>query len=168
MAPLSPVRCRRALSTALLQPAPLQPPRARISCLLRSRNLLKRLGLDRRRVDQNNRQRARQLRPRRCRFLWRPDNVPELRASAEYLKEVWERMGAQVNVQIYDQGDLSQNVIRPRKYDALLFGEVTRPPSSICSHFGTQASATTLVLTSPCMPTRLPTRYWGTAHHFER
>jgi hypothetical protein len=28
------------------------------------------------------------------------------------------------NIQIYDQGDLSQNVIRPRKYDALLFGEV--------------------------------------------
>jgi hypothetical protein len=29
-----------------------------------------------------------------------------------------------VDVKIFDQGDLSQNVIRPRKYDALLFGEV--------------------------------------------
>ncbi len=57
-------------------------------------------------------------------FSLATDNVPELRASAEYLKEVWGKMGAQVNVQIYDQGDLSQNVIRPRKYDALLFGEV--------------------------------------------
>lgn len=51
-------------------------------------------------------------------------NVPELRAAADYLKREWGRMGAQVTVQVYEQGDLSQNVIRPRKYDALLFGEV--------------------------------------------
>ena len=57
-------------------------------------------------------------------FSLATDNVPELRASAEYIKEVWVKMGAQVTVQIYDQGDLSQNVIRPRKYDALLFGEI--------------------------------------------
>jgi peptide/nickel transport system substrate-binding protein len=57
-------------------------------------------------------------------FSLATDNVPELRASAEFLKQQWERMGAKVNVQIYAQGDLSQNVIRPRKYDALLFGEV--------------------------------------------
>ncbi len=51
-------------------------------------------------------------------------NVPELRAAAEYLREKWQQMGAKVDVKIFDQGDLSQNVIRPRKYDALLFGEV--------------------------------------------
>ncbi len=51
-------------------------------------------------------------------------NVPELRAAAEYLRKVWGEMGAQVNVKIFEQGDLSQNVIRARKYDALLFGEV--------------------------------------------
>jgi peptide/nickel transport system substrate-binding protein len=51
-------------------------------------------------------------------------NVPELRGAAEYLRQEWAHMGAQVNVQIYEQGDLSQNVIRTRKYDALLFGEV--------------------------------------------
>ena len=51
-------------------------------------------------------------------------NVPELRAAAEYVRTVWGEMGARVNVQIFDQGDLSQNVIRPRKYDALLFGEI--------------------------------------------
>lgn len=51
-------------------------------------------------------------------------NVPELRAAAEYLRQTWEKVGAKVDVQIYSQGDLSQNVIRPRKYDALLFGEV--------------------------------------------
>ena len=57
-------------------------------------------------------------------FSLATDNVPELRSAAEYLKEQWQKVGAQVTVQIYDQGDLSQNVIRPRKYDALLFGEV--------------------------------------------
>ncbi|MBC7836562.1 peptide ABC transporter substrate-binding protein [Acetobacteraceae bacterium] len=51
-------------------------------------------------------------------------NVPELRAAAEAVADSWTRMGADVEVQIFDQGDLSQNVIRPRKYDALLFGEV--------------------------------------------
>jgi len=60
----------------------------------------------------------------RLEFNLATDNVPELRASAEYVKDVWGKMGAKVNVQIFDQGDLSQNVIRPRKYDALLFGEV--------------------------------------------
>jgi peptide/nickel transport system substrate-binding protein len=51
-------------------------------------------------------------------------NVPELRAAAEFVKNAWERMGAKVEVKVFDQGDLSQNVIRPRKYEALLFGEV--------------------------------------------
>lgn len=51
-------------------------------------------------------------------------NVPELRAAAEYLRAAWESIGARVNVQIFEAGDLSQNVIRPRRYDALLFGEV--------------------------------------------
>ncbi len=51
-------------------------------------------------------------------------NVPELRAAAEYLRVVWGSIGASIDVKIFDQGDLSQNVIRPRKYDALLFGEV--------------------------------------------
>lgn len=51
-------------------------------------------------------------------------NVPELRAAAEYLRESWSLVGAQVDVKIFEQGDLSQNIIRPRKYDTLLFGEV--------------------------------------------
>lgn len=51
-------------------------------------------------------------------------NVPELHAAADYLHDVWGQLGAQVNVKVFEAGDLSQNVIRPRKYDALLFGEV--------------------------------------------
>lgn len=51
-------------------------------------------------------------------------NVPELRESAELLKRMWGKIGADVRVQIFESGDLNQNVIRPRKYDALLFGEI--------------------------------------------
>ena len=36
----------------------------------------------------------------------------------------WQKLGAQVDVKIFDVSDLNQNVIRPRKYDALLFGEI--------------------------------------------
>jgi peptide/nickel transport system substrate-binding protein len=51
-------------------------------------------------------------------------NVPELMLAAQYLHDAWGRLGVQVNVKVFEAGDLSQNVIRPRRYDALLFGEV--------------------------------------------
>lgn len=51
-------------------------------------------------------------------------NTPELKAVAEFLKAKWEEVGAKVNLKIFEIGDLNQNVIRPRQYDALLFGEV--------------------------------------------
>ena len=51
-------------------------------------------------------------------------NVPELREAAQSLKDTWGRMGALVEVKVFEGGDLNQNVIRPRKYDALLFGEI--------------------------------------------
>ncbi len=64
------------------------------------------------------------LQTTRLAFTLATGNVPELRAAAEYLRKKWAETGAQVTVQIYEQGDLSQNIIRPRKYDALLFGEI--------------------------------------------
>ena len=51
-----------------------------------------------------------------------PD-VPELKATAEILKAAWEKLGANVSIQVFDNSDLEQNVIVPRKFDALLFGE---------------------------------------------
>jgi peptide/nickel transport system substrate-binding protein len=51
-------------------------------------------------------------------------NVPELQAAAQYLHDAWAQLGVQANVKVFEAGDLSQNVIRPRHYDALLFGEV--------------------------------------------
>lgn len=50
--------------------------------------------------------------------------VPELKNVAQILKENWEGLGANVDIKIFETGDLNQNVIRPRNYDVLLFGEV--------------------------------------------
>ncbi|MBX4215723.1 hypothetical protein KW797_02150 [Candidatus Parcubacteria bacterium] len=51
-------------------------------------------------------------------------DVPELKEAARLLKEDFERAGAKVELKMFDVGDLNQNVIRPRKYDALFFGEI--------------------------------------------
>lgn len=51
-------------------------------------------------------------------------NTPELRSEAQIAKESWEKLGAQVEIKLFDFGDLNQNVIRPRKYEVLLLGEV--------------------------------------------
>lgn len=48
---------------------------------------------------------------------------PELKKTAEVIKKQWESLGAQVTIKVFEYGDLSQNVIKTRKYDALLFGE---------------------------------------------
>jgi len=54
----------------------------------------------------------------------RTSNVPELKSVASAVKTDWEKLGVPVSIELYEPGDLSQNVIRPRKYEALLYGEV--------------------------------------------
>jgi len=51
-------------------------------------------------------------------------NVPELKSVGTEIKSDWEKLGISVDIELYEPGDLNQNVIRPRKYDALLFGMV--------------------------------------------
>ncbi|MEK7662499.1 MAG: ABC transporter substrate-binding protein [Patescibacteria group bacterium] len=51
-------------------------------------------------------------------------DAPELKETAERLKEDWEKIGAKVELKVFEIGDLNQNIIRPRKYDALFFGEI--------------------------------------------
>lgn len=51
-------------------------------------------------------------------------NAPELKKAAELVESQWRAFGVDVTVKYFDQSDLQQDVIRPRKYDALLFGEV--------------------------------------------
>jgi peptide/nickel transport system substrate-binding protein len=58
-------------------------------------------------------------------------DTPELKRTAEILQEAWGKLGAKVDVKIFEPGDLSQNIIRGRKYDALLFGEVVGEESDL-------------------------------------
>lgn len=51
-------------------------------------------------------------------------NAPELKSTARAVEERWEQFGADVELKFFDSGNLSQEVIRPREYDALLFGQV--------------------------------------------
>lgn len=48
---------------------------------------------------------------------------PELAATAELLRTQWEAVGARVTVSEQNPADLQKNVIRPRNYDALLYGQ---------------------------------------------
>lgn len=48
---------------------------------------------------------------------------PDLKQTADIIKSQWEKIGAKVTIKVFDYGDLYQNVIATRKYDALLFGE---------------------------------------------
>jgi len=51
-------------------------------------------------------------------------DVAELKAAATILKETWESLGMEVTLKIFESGNLNHTVIRPRDYDALLFGEI--------------------------------------------
>jgi len=51
-------------------------------------------------------------------------DVAELKDAGELIKAMWEELGARVELKVFETGDLNQNVIRPRKYDSLLFGEI--------------------------------------------
>ncbi len=58
------------------------------------------------------------------RIVLRTSNVPELKNVAGAIKTDWENLGVSVDIELYEPGDLSQNVIHPRKYEALLYGMV--------------------------------------------
>ena len=51
-------------------------------------------------------------------------DIAELTETARLVAEDWKQLGVQADVRVFETGDLNQNVIRPRKYDALLFGEI--------------------------------------------
>lgn len=57
-------------------------------------------------------------------FSLTTSNNPDLVKTAEILKEQWLKIGADVSINALDPSTLNQTAIRPRKYDALLFGEI--------------------------------------------
>lgn len=50
-------------------------------------------------------------------------DTQDLKQTAFMLKQAWSAVGAEVEIKVFEPSDLYQNVIRTRKYDALLFGE---------------------------------------------
>lgn len=51
-------------------------------------------------------------------------HIPELKAVAEALRDDWGTLGVPVTIEFYDQSELLARSIRPREYEALLFGMV--------------------------------------------
>lgn len=49
---------------------------------------------------------------------------PELVATADAIATAWRQLGVKVTVQVYPVAELNSTIIRPREYDAILFGEV--------------------------------------------
>lgn len=58
-------------------------------------------------------------------------NAPELAKAADLITEDLRSVGMNVDVKTFDIGNLNQSVIRPRKYDALLFGQIVNYESDL-------------------------------------
>ncbi len=77
----------------------------------------------------------------RLEFTITTADTAELKAIATLAKNTWEKMGAKVNIKIQDVADLQQSSIRPRKYDALLFGMSTSADSDLYSFWHSRERA---------------------------
>lgn len=51
-------------------------------------------------------------------------NQPEFLTTLNILKDDWTKMGIKVNVNVYEAADIQSQIIKPRHYEALLFGEI--------------------------------------------
>lgn len=58
-------------------------------------------------------------------------NAPELVKTAELIKQDLAEIGIKVDIKTFEIGNLNQSVIRPRKYDALLFGQIINHESDL-------------------------------------
>ena len=54
-------------------------------------------------------------------------DTKELAATANEVATAWKNIGVPTTVQVYSLSELNTNVLRPRAYDAVLFGEVVGP-----------------------------------------
>ena len=60
-------------------------------------------------------------------FKLTTSNNPNLKATAEHVKKQLEEVGVDVDLEFYDLQDLKHNIIRPREFQALLFGALLDP-----------------------------------------
>lgn len=59
-------------------------------------------------------------------------NTPELEQTSNIIKEQLEKIGAQVNIKIYETGQLNQLIVE-RSYEALFFGQIINHESDLLS-----------------------------------
>lgn len=57
-------------------------------------------------------------------FTLATSEAPELKKVSEELKAMWGNLGVPVEVRVFATGDLKETIVRPRKFDALFFGQV--------------------------------------------
>ena len=57
-------------------------------------------------------------------FTISTSDAPDLVATARLLQDMWREAGADVQISVFEIGDFEQDILRPRKYEAVLFGEV--------------------------------------------
>ena len=58
-------------------------------------------------------------------------DIPELKKATELVAEDLRRIGVNVEIKIFEIGNLNQNIIRPRKYDVLFFGQIINQGSDL-------------------------------------
>ena len=58
-------------------------------------------------------------------------NIEDMRSTAENIQNDLSEIGIKVIIRSYDQGNLNQNIMRPREYEALLFGYEIEKPSDM-------------------------------------
>lgn len=49
---------------------------------------------------------------------------PELERTIRVLKDQWEKIGVKISINVYTLGEIQQDFIRPREYEAIVFGQV--------------------------------------------
>lgn len=60
----------------------------------------------------------------RAEFTIVTSNLPEFVKTAEILENSWKEIGVKANMKFLEVGELQQDYIKPREYEAILFGEV--------------------------------------------
>jgi peptide/nickel transport system substrate-binding protein len=61
---------------------------------------------------------------RKLEFTIATVDIPEYQNTLALLQQRWQEIGVKVNVDVYGPSDIQQQIIKTRKYEALLFGEI--------------------------------------------
>jgi peptide/nickel transport system substrate-binding protein len=70
-----------------------------------------------------------------------PD-VPELRKAGELMKADWEKLGASVTLKVFEPSTFAAEVLSPRKFDALFYGQINgRVPDPFAYWHSSQRNA---------------------------